>query len=323
MSDDHAIARVVQVPEGCAGMRLDRFLARRFPTRSRSWLVTGIRAGQVTDPDGQALRPSARVQADQELHLLLPGIAPSEPPPPFPTVLYEDARMAVIDKPAGMLAHPAGTDFAWAVISLAKERWPDERMDLVHRLDRDTSGCLLLSKDLEANRHLKLAVKQRRVTKEYEALCKGTIDWDHRHLRGPIGSDGGEIRIKMAVRDDGLQAHTEVTVLDRANGLTHVRCRLHTGRTHQIRVHLAHAGFPLLGDRMYGVPPEVFLHTLDHGTDAWVREQTGAPYHALHARSVGFPHPDGHDLRVEAPLPEALRRWWHDPSVLPHDPESP
>lgn len=311
--------RSIDVPEGFGGMRLDKFLARRFPERSRTWLVEGIRADQVHDDRGKPLRPSYKVRDGQQLRLYLPGIAPQGEPPPFPAILHEDERLAVIDKPAGLLAHPAGTDFTWALISLAKERWPDRRVDLVHRLDRDTSGCILLTKDADANRFLKQAVADRAVDKTYEALCRGVIPWERRDLRGPIDSDGGVIRIKMAVREGGLQAHTEVHVLGRSASMTHVRCVLHTGRTHQIRVHLAHAGFSLVGDRMYGVEPEVFLHTLDHGADAWVREQAGAPHHALHARSVCFPHPDGGTLQVDAPWPDALARWWSDPSVLPHD----
>ena len=311
--------RQIEVPEGCDGMRLDRFLARRFAERSRSWLVEGIRAGQVRDDQERPLRPSARVREGQQLRLYLPGIAPSGSPPPFPTILHEDARVVVLDKPAGMLAHPAGVDFTWAVISLCKERWPDERVDLVHRLDRDTSGCILISRDIEANRFLKKAVHDREVLKEYQAICKGRIPWDKRHLKGSIGPDGGVIRIKMAVREDGLSAHTEVQVLARSDAMTRVGCVLHTGRTHQIRVHLAAEGFPLLGDRMYGVEPEVFLHTLDHGVDDFVRERAGAPHHALHARRVRFPHPDGGVADVTSPWPAALERWWEDPSVLPHD----
>ena len=141
--------RSIEVPERCEGMRLDKFLARRFAERSRTWLVDGIRANQVCDEADRPLRPSTRVRGGMELRVYLPGIAPMGDPPPLPPILFEDERLAVFDKPAGMLAHPAGTDFAWALVSLAKDHWPDHRIDLVHRLDRDTAGCLMVSKDAD------------------------------------------------------------------------------------------------------------------------------------------------------------------------------
>ena len=311
--------RLITVPEECDSMRLDRFLKKRFAERSRNWLTEGIRLGQVRDANEVALRPAARVSAGQELRLYLPGIAPSGPEPAFPNVLFEDEFIIVFHKPAGLLCHPAGTNFTWAVITQAKQRWPDHRIDLVHRLDRDTSGSLMLTKDADTNRFMKLAMKEHRVHKVYQALCKGRIPWETHSFTGPIGVDGGVIRIKMAERSDGLAAHTDVEVIGRTDTMSHVRCVLHTGRTHQIRVHLATAGFPLVGDRMYGVEPEVFLHTLEHGADAWVREQAGAPHHALHAETLVFPHPNGGQVTVECPLPEVLQRWWNYPEVLPHD----
>lgn len=304
--------RAVTVPLSGDGMRLDRFLAGFFVDRSRSWLTRGIRDRQVRDHADRPLKSSHRVRAGDVLRLYLPEIAPSEAPPPFPPVLHEDDRVIAVDKPAGLLAHPAGSTFVWALITLAKKRWPDDRIDLVHRLDRDTSGVIFLTRDIEANRQLKLALKEGACRKEYVALCKGHPPWEHQHLTGPIGYRGEVIRIQMAVRDDGLPAHTEVEVVGRGARLTQVRCRLHTGRTHQIRVHLAHAGLPLLGDRMYGVPPDVFLDTLDHGVTEATVAATGAPRQALHARRTTIPHPDGGELVVEAPLPDDMARWWAD-----------
>ena len=309
--------RLLVVPEGGHGMRLDRFLARWFRARSRAELVRGIKAGQVLDDLGHPLRPSARVRAGDVVHVGIPGLAPPEDEPPLPPVLYSDDRVLVLDKPAGLLAHPAGTEWAWAAVSLAKERWPGA--DLVHRLDRDTSGVLVLALDPEANAWLKAAFKAGEVHKEYQALCKGSIPWEQRVLDGPIVPAGGEIRIQMAVREDGLTAHTEVEVLHRKPALTWVRCRIRTGRTHQIRVHLAHAGFPLVGDRMYGVEPWVFLRAWEEGVDEEVIRAAGAPRQALHAARVRLPHPDGHELEVQAPWPQDLSRWWATPEVLPLD----
>ncbi len=319
MPDPSAPHRALEIPDWASGMRVDKYLARRFPNRSRSWIVRGIREGLVQDSTGNMLRAGSRLKAPQILLLFLPGIAPSSPPPPLPPILHCDDRVIVLDKPAGLLAHPSGWDFAFSVIGLAKDHWPDDRIDLVHRLDRDTSGVIVLTRDLPANRFLKAALKAGECTKEYEALCRGEIPWSERTLHGSIGSADGPIRIQMAVAEGGLPARTDVQVLHRKPAMTHVRCRIHTGRTHQIRVHLDHAEYSLVGDRMYGVPPEVFLYTLDNGVDSWVREQAGAPRQALHAARIVIPHPDGGTLDVSAPLPEDLARWWSDPAVLPHD----
>ena len=310
--DEEPQHRVLDVPPAGDGMRLDVFLARRFLDRSRTWLTRGIRAGAVRAPDGRALKGSAIVRTGDVLHLLLDGIAPSGPPPPFPPILHEDRRVVAVDKPAGLLTHPVGTDYAWALISLAKQRWASDRVDLVHRLDRDTSGVQLLTRDLDANRFLKDRLHDPGTLKEYTALCKGEAPWDTAVLDGPIGPAGGEIRIQMAVRSDGLSARTDVTVLDRKPGFTLMRCRIYTGRTHQIRVHLSHAGLPLLGDRLYGVPTHVFLDIQEHGVTEATFAAAGAPRQALHASRVSLPHPDGGLLELEAPLPEDMRTWWEE-----------
>ena len=114
-------------------MRLDRFLSLWFQSHSRTALVRGIRAGQVCTETGKALRPASVVHSGDVLLITIPGIAPTEPPPPFPPVVYADEELIVIDKPAGLMCHPAGNDFTWAVIGLARDRWPSEPIDLVHR----------------------------------------------------------------------------------------------------------------------------------------------------------------------------------------------
>ncbi len=314
--------REIVVPEAGAGMRLDKFLARMFRDRSRSWIARGISAGQVRSATEEPHRASHVVRQAEALRLTLPGIAPSGPPPPFPTILHEDDRVVVVDKPAGMPCHPGGTRFEWAVITLAKQRWPAHRVDLVHRLDTGTSGVLALTKELDAARHLKAALKRGEAHKEYLAICRGYIPWDHQRIEAPIGTDDSVIRIRMGVVADGLASHTDVQVLARTEHHTQVQCILHTGRTHQIRVHLHHMGHSLLGDRMYGVPDAVFLRTLEHGADPWVVERAGAPRHALHAHRITLPHPDGGPLTVEAPLAPDMARWWAHPEVLPHDAHS-
>ncbi len=302
--------RELEVSATGAGMRLDRFLAARFVDRSRTEMALAIDQGQVCDEHDRPLRRSVTVRAGQTLRLYIPGIAPSEPPPPMPPILWEDDLLAVVHKPARMLAHPSGTKFAWSLIRAAKDHWPEHRIDLVHRLDRDTSGALLLTKELAANQKLKEDFKLGKAVKTYEALCQGSIPWDEQTLDGPIAAAGGSIRIEMAVRADGLPARTDVTVLGRRGALTHVRCRLHTGRTHQIRVHLAQAGFPLLGDRLYALPRADAQRGLEEGWDDELIERAGAPRQALHAASLSFAHPDGGRLSVSVPMPSDMAGWW-------------
>jgi 23S rRNA pseudouridine1911/1915/1917 synthase len=315
--------REVPVGPGVDGMRLDRWLSLRFQDRSRSFFARALREGLVRDGSDRPLQPASRVRGGDLLRLYVPGFAPTSGPPPFPRILHEDDRLVAIDKPAGLLAHPSGSAFAYGVISLAKQRWPQARVDLVHRLDRDTSGVMLLTLDLEANRAVKQAVVRGEVHKEYEALVRGVVPWSSRTLDGPIGPENGPIRVKMAVREDGLPARTDAAVLARSEALSHLHLVLHTGRTHQIRLHLAHAGHPVLGDRLYGVPPEVFLALREGGALRDTIAAAGAPRHALHSRRVTFPHPDGRTLTVEAPWPEDLRRWWERPEVLPFDGDDP
>lgn len=311
--------REVPVPDVVDGMRLDRFLSKRFMDLSRTFMARAIRKDQVRDVEDRPLRASAKVRGGTVLRIYIPGLAPTTPPPPFPEILFEDDRVVVVHKPPGMMAHPGGTRWCWALVSLAKMRWPDVQMDIVHRLDRDTSGALVLTKDSTANAFLKREMLQGRVHKEYLAITKGHVDFETAVLEGPIGKDGGEIRVKMGVRDNGLAARTDVTLeaLHPEYGLSKVRCRLHTGRTHQIRVHLTHAGFPLLGDRLYGVPPAVFLSCIKDGPTSEDIILAGAARQALHAAHIELAHPDGGRIDVEVPLPEDMRKWWAHPADLP------
>jgi len=309
--DDYVRFREVEVADECDGMRLDRFLSLRFADRSRSFFARAIRDALVCADDGAVLVASSRVRGGQVLHIFIEGIAPSGPPPDFPPILFEDESVLVVDKPPAMLCHPAGTQFEWALVSLAKARFPDSEIDLVHRIDRDTSGLVVLTREREANRDLKAAFKRGDVHKEYEAIVRGRVPWDERTLTFPIGPAEGPIRIQMAVREEGQPASTHVRVVDRGAELTRVRCILHTGRTHQIRVHLAETGFPLLGDPLYGAPSSVFLHWLETRDREALRRATGAKRQALHHQRVRFRHPWSYaSIEVEAPVPEDLREVW-------------
>jgi len=208
------------------------------------------------------------------------------------------------------LVPPAGERFAWGLIGLVKRARPNHKVDLVHRLDRETSGVLVMTKDREANAFLKKHFVERKVRKVYRAIARGVIPWEEQRVDAPIGkAEHSEIGLRRCVRPDGQSAQTTVTVLQRLSGFTLVQCRLHTGRTHQIRVHMEHVGFPLLGDKIYGQPDETFIRWLDiEKPDDALRAQVGFSRHALHAYSVTIPDPTTLQHRtITAPLPEALQ----------------
>jgi len=308
-----------------AGTRADKWLSLRFSSLSRTVAARHIKAGAVQS-EWRPLKGATPLQADEPLRVFVPGLAPDGPPPPLPAVLLEDSRVLVIDKPPGLLAHPAGDRFTWAVIGLVKRARPEVRVDLVHRLDRDTSGVMVLTKDVEANAMLKehFKTRSRDLQKVYLAVVRGLVEWDEREVDAPIGTDPtSTVRLRRAVTENGLRARTTFTVVQRvpSSGLSLVRCALHTGRTHQIRVHLEHVGHPILGDKLYGHPDEVFLEWLDAGATSAVRTQVGFPRQCLHAWRLRLPHPDGGTVELEAPLPADMQaviagtppRWEEDP----------
>jgi 23S rRNA pseudouridine1911/1915/1917 synthase len=309
VSQDRPFRRIV-VSEESAGVRADKWLSLRFSRMSRTEAARHLKQGLVTS-EWRPIKGSSPLQAGEPLRITIPGYAPHGAPPPLPTVLFEDARVLAVDKPAGLLAHPAGDLFVWAVVGLAKAARPDDKIDLVHRLDRDTSGVMVLTKDHDANVILKERFKARArdLCKEYLAVVKGTVGWDERVVDAPITErSDSRVRLRRGVVEGGASARTTFTVMKRmSTGLSLVRCRLHTGRTHQIRVHLEHVGHPLVGDRLYGHPDEVFLSWLDDGETDAVRARVGFPRHCLHAWRLRLPHPDGGTVDLEAPLPADMQ----------------
>jgi RluA family pseudouridine synthase len=301
-ADESVGTRDLRVRQDGHGRRLDVYLSTRFPTFSRSQVQRMIRSGQV-EIVGRRLKASSTLCVGELLRITAPGLAPVGPPPPLPPVLYEDERLLVLNKPSGMLAHPTGIIFAYALVGIARSARPDHSVDLAHRLDRETSGVSVLTKDMAANAWLKAAFKAKTTTKVYQAIVHGSPDWEQISLDAPIGSAlDSEIRIRRGVNPEGLQAQTDFRILLRMGPLSLVEARPLTGRTHQIRVHLEHLGFPILGDKIYGQPDSTFLHHLDHGADAQVRSATGFPRHALHAAELTLPHPDGTPRTIAAPL---------------------
>ncbi len=296
------------VDRQAAGQRADAWIAGRFSRHSRSAVVRLFKEGRVVGLD-RPLKPGSILVEGERIRMLRPGLVPSSPPPSLPPVLYEDKHIMALDKPAGLLVHPTGSSFVWALVGLVRRARPGCPVHLAHRLDRDTSGVVLLAKDPRAKSHLSAVFSGQYAEKVYWAVVRGSPSWSSCLVDEPIGPAlNSAIRIRVAVRPDGLPARTRVFVLARFRGMSLLACHPRSGRTHQIRVHLAHLGHPILGDRIYGQPDDLFLGILEKGFDTQALHRAGFPRQALHARAIRFPHPDGHPMEVRAPLAADLRR---------------
>jgi 23S rRNA pseudouridine1911/1915/1917 synthase len=284
-----------------AGQRIDRFLASHFPDFSRAALQRFIQRGLVLKNDA-AVKPSAKLEAGDRVVVEIPArLPPRVEPQDLPLrVLLEDPHFVVIDKEAGIAVHPGrgrpdGTvanaiAFHYGEVAVAAEGGGDHRPGIVHRLDLETSGIMVVARTDRAHVALTQAFRERLVEKEYAALVHGEPPFDEENIDLPLGRDVHHPTL-MAVRfDAGRESQTRVEVAARFGKAAHVRCYPRTGRTHQIRVHLQSRGHPILGDRMYArgrADPVV------------------VPRLMLHARRLAFPHPEsGAKIEVEAPLPE-------------------
>ena len=288
------------VPADAAGMRLDRFLSTAPGVGTRSQAKQLIDAGRVR-VDGTAPKNAQQVRAGARVEVELRAPEPlSVEPEALPLrVLYEDEYMLAIDKPPGMVVHPAPGARRGTLVNALAHRLgvlggpgaPD-RPGIVHRLDRDTSGVLLVARTVAALEALARQFRERTIEKRYLAVVHGALTPAHGRIDRPIGRHPRE-RKRMSVRSaGGRSAITRWTVVERLPGATVVRLAPETGRTHQLRVHLAAAGHPIIGDRVYG--------TRRAGRDAG----PPVPRQALHAEEIGFAHPaTGVRLTVRAAVP--------------------
>jgi len=284
---------VVDIPAACAGLRLDQALARLLPEHSRSRIRTWIDAGRVSLA-GTAIEATRRLDGGERVVVLpLPDPrAAAFAPQPIPlAIAYEDTAIIVIDKPAGLVVHPGSGNWdgtlANALLYHAPELALVPRAGIVHRLDKDTTGLLVVAKTTIAQTALVRQLQARSMHREYLALvkgdiaCGGTVD-------APIGRHPVK-RTSMAVVATGKPALTRFEIRERLGDCTLLACRLESGRTHQIRVHLASIGHPLVGDAAYGRTP---------ASDISFARQ------ALHAWKLGLRHPvTDQPMRWEAPLP--------------------
>jgi 23S rRNA pseudouridine1911/1915/1917 synthase len=305
---DQNRAHHAEVPVEMAGQRLDQALAVLFPDYSRSRLQAWIRAGRV-HVDGRVLRPRDRVDGGEQVTLdaELESRTDAGPEPIRLNVLHEDEEILVIDKPAGLVVHPGAGNPSGTLVNALLHHRPElralPRAGLVHRLDKDTSGVMVVAGTPGAHASLVRQLLERRVSREYEAVCLGVLTGggtvDAPLARHPVD------RKRMTVREGGRPAVTHYRVLDRFRGHTHILCLLETGRTHQIRVHMAHVRHPLVGDPVYGG-----RLAIPAGASAvLIAALRGFKRQALHAVRLSFLHPgSGETVRFAAPLPEDLAR---------------
>ena len=297
----------LRLPPQSAGLRFDQALARALPQYSRARLKEWIEAGAV-QVDGRPLRPKDKVlggeQVRLEAHLPVHSEVAAEAMPL--AVVYQDRALLVIDKPAGLVVHPGAGNAAHtlqnALLALDPKLALVPRAGLVHRLDKDTSGLLVVARTPEAHTALVAALAARAITREYLAICSGVMTGGGT-IDEPIGRHRTQ-RTRMAVRADGRPSVTHYRVVRRFAAHTLVRVQLETGRTHQIRVHLAHAGFPLVGDPVYGG-----RRRLPAGCPPALTAALNAfPRQALHAASLKLAHPlSGKPMAWEAPLPPDMQ----------------
>ena len=306
-SSDTPEPRDARVPESAAGRRFDAVLAELFPEFSRSRLAEWIRAGDAL-LDGRQARPRDPVRGGERVRLVArTGIETDALAQDIPLdVLYEDDALLVIDKPAGLVVHPGAGNADGTLVNALLHRDPAlaalPRAGIVHRLDKDTSGTMVVARTLQAQAALVEQLSAREVHRQYLAVVAGALV-SGGTADAPIDRHPRD-RLKMAVREDGRDAVTHYRLRERFRAHTALECRLETGRTHQIRVHMAHLKHPIVGDPVYGGP----LKLPKGATDELVAALRGFRRQALHAETLEFLHPaSGEAIRCSAPVPDDLR----------------
>lgn len=291
----------LEAEEEAVDERLDKYLGSVLPDQSRSWLQKLIKKGAVR-VNGKAVKASCRLEAEDQIEIDLQE--PEELPIPAEDIpldiLYEDADLLIVNKPKGMVVHPAAGHRTGTLVNAVLYHCRGQlsgingvlRPGIVHRIDRDTTGALVVCKNDRAHVHVAEQLKEHTITRRYVAVVAGVLREDEGTVDAPIGRHPTDRKRMAAGVKNGKRAVTHYRVLRRMKGHTLIECRLETGRTHQIRVHMASIHHPILGDTVYGASKD--------------------PYHlegqALHARVLGLVHPvTGAYIEVEAPVPEYMQ----------------
>lgn len=290
-----------QITEELEEERIDKCMSMLIDSLSRSFIQKMIKEGQVK-VNGKPVKGSYRVKAEDDVFFLLPeSVEPDIEPENIPLdILYEDQDVIVVNKPKGMVVHPAAGHYSGTLVNALMYHCGSGlsgingvlRPGIVHRIDRDTTGSIIACKNDKAHSCIAAQLKEHSIKRRYHAICCGVLKEDEGAIEGPIGRHPTD-RKKMAVNvKNGKEAVTHYRVLERFGQYTYIECALETGRTHQIRVHMASIGHPLLGDEVYGGRSGPFK----------LQGQT------LHAKILGFIHPStGEYVEVDAPLPEYFR----------------
>ncbi len=300
----------INIPKHLDNKRLDQAVAELFPEYSRARLQAWIKAGQIT-VDGKTLRPRDKVHTGQhvEINPIIEPVETWQPQPITLDIIYEDKDIIVINKPAGLVVHPAAgrprSTMLNALLHYASELANLPRAGIIHRLDKDTSGLLVVAKNLKAHTKLVAELQERKITREYEAIVNGVMTAGGT-VNAPIGRHPRD-RKRMAVitSGKGKPAITHYRVIKRFRAHTHIKVILETGRTHQIRVHMAYIHYPIVGDQIYGGKqklPKGINEELKQYLQNFKRQ-------ALHAKRLGLIHPTtGKQIDWQTPLPHDMQQ---------------
>ena len=291
--------KLIQASAEHSGIRIDRFLSEQLPEHSRSYIQKLIKDGQVSI-EGKAVKSNYKITVSEEITLLIPDqVIPDILPEDIPLdILYEDQDLIVINKPKGMVVHPAAGHYSGTLVNALMYHCKDDlsgingvmRPGIVHRIDRNTTGSLLVCKNDFAHNAIAEQLKVHSITRKYRAIVHGNLKNDQGTVDAPIGRHPID-RKKMAIEPrNGRDAITHYRVLERFGNYTYIECQLETGRTHQIRVHMSSIHHPIVGDDVYGPAKCPF---------------SGLQGQTLHAQVLGFIHPrTGEYMEFSAPLPE-------------------
>nr|WP_270366714.1 RluA family pseudouridine synthase [Eubacterium ramulus] len=289
------------VEESQSGMRLDKFLTEIYPDQTRSFLQKLVKSGEIKVNGKPVIKAGFVVEGGDQISASIPTPQAVEiEAENIPLdILYEDADVLIVNKPKGMVVHPSAGHYSGTLVNAIMYHCADSlsgingeiRPGIVHRIDMDTTGALIICKNDAAHVDIAEQIKEHTVTRRYRGIVCGVVKEDEGTIEGAIGRHPTQ-RKKMAINEkNGKPAITHYKVLQRFAKYTYMEFRLETGRTHQIRVHMASIGHPLLGDELYGNPKNLAMKGLQGQT--------------LHAMVIGFVHPTTHEyMEFEAPLPE-------------------